>query len=404
MKSNTNELLSRNQAGFSLIELMVGMAVGLIGVLVIQQAFSLNEAYKRSTSGAGEAQTNGAIALYNLERDIRIAGYGMNDPAFLKCGSIYWYYQGKYSSPPGAAGPTALTTLRPAPVFIVDGGASGNDAINVIYSNNTMRTIPAKMVSDRDNNLTSNEAKRVDVDSNAGFAEDDLFVIAQTDPIDGKYKCAMYNVTPPQGGVPLLPSHLWNASGTDGPYNPPLASTLFPKPMANSQVFAMGQLSSNGYEVKDATLTMTPAITRSAPGQPPALGNTSFQLVGGIVGLKAWYVKDAGGGAVTYNKIAPTTAQEWQQVRAIRILLVSRSANYEKPRPESAGACDATSEKSISIRYYDPPSNSLTDSSPIYFPVPEGLPSCYRYRIFETVVPLRNIRWSLTKDLDWASP
>jgi len=400
MKSNTHNLTISRASGFSLIELMVGMVVGLLGVLVIQQAFQLNESYKRSTSGAGEAQSNGAIALYNLEREIRNAGYGMNDPNFLKCANIYWYYQGKYSSPPGAAGPTALTTLRPAPVFIVDGGA-GNDAINVIYSNNTMRTVPSKMVSDRDNNLASNEAKRVDVDSNAGFAEDDLFVIAQTDPADGLYKCAMYNVTPPQGGVPLLPSHLWNASGTDGPYNPPLAASLFPRPMVNSQVYAMGQLSSNGFEIKDSTLTMTPAITRSAPGQPPSLGNTSFQLVSGIVGMKAWYVKDNGAGGVVYDKILPISPLEWQRVRAIRVMLLSRSTNYEKPAAGAGGVCDATGATSPSIRYYDPPSNSIGNTNPIYFPVPDGLPSCYKYRLFETVVPLRNIRWSLAKDADW---
>ena len=66
MKSNTRNLTISRAAGFSLIELMVGMVVGLLGVLVIQQAFQLNESYKRSTSGAGEAQSNGAIALYNL--------------------------------------------------------------------------------------------------------------------------------------------------------------------------------------------------------------------------------------------------------------------------------------------------------------------------------------------------
>ena len=74
------------QAGLSLVELMVGMMVGLIGIIIISHLYITNEQYKRSTTGSGAAQVNGAIALYSLERDLRMAGYGINNASALGCG------------------------------------------------------------------------------------------------------------------------------------------------------------------------------------------------------------------------------------------------------------------------------------------------------------------------------
>ena len=56
------------QTGLSLVELMVGMLVGLIGIIIISHLYITNEQYKRSTTGSGAAQVNGAVALYTIER------------------------------------------------------------------------------------------------------------------------------------------------------------------------------------------------------------------------------------------------------------------------------------------------------------------------------------------------
>ena len=64
--------------GFSLVELMVGLVVGMIGVVIMMQIFSVSEGYKRTTTGGDDAQNNGAIALYGIQRDLRQAGQGTN--------------------------------------------------------------------------------------------------------------------------------------------------------------------------------------------------------------------------------------------------------------------------------------------------------------------------------------
>ena len=64
--------------GFSLVELLVGLVIGMIGVVIMMQIFSVSEGYKRTTTGGDDAQNNGAIGLYGLQRDLRQAGQGTN--------------------------------------------------------------------------------------------------------------------------------------------------------------------------------------------------------------------------------------------------------------------------------------------------------------------------------------
>ena len=64
--------------GVSLVELLVGLVIGMIGVVIMMQIFSVSEGYKRTTTGGDDAQNNGAIGLYGLQRDLRQAGQGTN--------------------------------------------------------------------------------------------------------------------------------------------------------------------------------------------------------------------------------------------------------------------------------------------------------------------------------------
>jgi prepilin-type N-terminal cleavage/methylation domain-containing protein len=65
------------QSGLSLVELMVAVVIGLVGILAMTQAYLTSDRFNRSTTGEGSAQTGGLIALYQMERDLRMAGYGI---------------------------------------------------------------------------------------------------------------------------------------------------------------------------------------------------------------------------------------------------------------------------------------------------------------------------------------
>ena len=66
------------QAGFTLVEIMVGMVIGMLATIVILQVLSVFETQKRTTTGTADAQTNGSIALYNISREMQGCWLSLN--------------------------------------------------------------------------------------------------------------------------------------------------------------------------------------------------------------------------------------------------------------------------------------------------------------------------------------
>jgi type IV pilus assembly protein PilW len=98
--------------GAGMIETMVGILVGLIVILVIYSLLSAAENYRRTTTGASDAQITGLLSQFIMSRDISNGGNGtmLSAADLVKC----------TKDEAGAA------TLRnkPVPVLITDGGAN----------------------------------------------------------------------------------------------------------------------------------------------------------------------------------------------------------------------------------------------------------------------------------------
>ncbi|HSH88265.1 MAG TPA: hypothetical protein VK958_13585, partial [Methylophilus sp.] len=114
------------QTGMSLVELLVGILIGLVATLAITNLFSGFEARKRMISNASDAQSSGVLALYYLQRDAQNAGYGLplynsQDPSPLLCSINTSINQGG-------------VVINLSPVVIVDGGA-GQDIVRIRYGN-----------------------------------------------------------------------------------------------------------------------------------------------------------------------------------------------------------------------------------------------------------------------------
>ena len=77
--------MTTRQNGMTLVEILVAVAIGMIGIVIITQAYLTSDNFNRSTLGESGAQTNGLIGLYTIERDVRNAGYGIADSAALGC-------------------------------------------------------------------------------------------------------------------------------------------------------------------------------------------------------------------------------------------------------------------------------------------------------------------------------
>lgn len=375
----------RKMAGLSLLEILVAMMIGLIGVVVITQVYIVNENYKRSTTSAGGAQTNGALALYTIEREARMAGWGISWSGALGCSSIQWSYDDgtggtKYSNPPQAGG--TLPAIIVAPVVITDGGAGNPDTITIMYGNGSERVVPATL-----SKSMPQPSSELEVDNPQGFSDNpgDLILM-----VNGS-TCAMMQVTQVQTSA----GHLQHNSGSSAPYNPAGGGSLLPAFPAGSQVYDFGRPTVNVYSINSVThnLEVANMFTAASSTVVPSFTPTPIAIVNNIVDLQAEYGKDNGvdnhtvkaasfaandGRVDSFDNVTPTTGAQWDQVLAVRIGILAQSDNYEKPATPG-GACSATTVA--------PTWSGGT------FNVPGGLPSCYRYRVFETVVPLRNMIW-----------
>ncbi len=97
--------------------------------------------------------------------------------------------------------------------------------------------------------------------------------------------------------------------------------------------------------------------------------------------MQAQYGRDTDGdGAVdVWDEIAPAAPNAWATIAAVRLGLVARSALPERPDP-ATGAC------------------TTTEVAPTWVAGAFDLSAdpnwrCYRYRVFETTVSLRNMIW-----------
>src|SRR5712664_425382 len=183
-----------NARGFSMVELMVAMAISLIGVIIIFQVFEASEGVRRTTTSGGDAQQNGAVALYLMERDLRNSGMGINDTIYAGCNVVG--YDSSRTTPnfPPLGNPMIL-----APAFIAaGGGATTPDQLTVFYGSQIQISNSTTLVA----NMGS-ATSPLTMQTRFGFRTGDLLLLLE--PGSGK-NCVFMEVT----SLPAIPSNQVN--------------------------------------------------------------------------------------------------------------------------------------------------------------------------------------------------
>jgi type IV pilus assembly protein PilW len=355
------------ETGMSIVEMMVAVAIGMIGIIIIMQAYLTGETFNRATLGEGSTQTNGLMTLYTIEREMRTAGYGINTTTALNCGNLRWHYSGQYSA--NLAGSLPNVTLAPV-LITVDASASVPDQITIMYSSKNERMLPTAIST-----FNSSGPARVTVDGLPGFATGDYVVLAAS------AGCSLVRVT-----STVSASQTINFATTDA-HNPATWSPKYPNYIANDQVVNLGDPQYRTYYVENGKLRMNAVQLQQGASVP-------VDIVDYVVDLRAVYAKDNGAGTGTandgvvdeYTNVLPTTPAEWQQVIGVKVAVLVRNSNYEKP-DAGATSCSATTVRPTwSQGTFRAP--AVTD--------PTSQDRCYRYQVFETTIPLRNMIWRPT--------
>ena len=362
------------QRGFSLVEVLVAMVIALLGVIIIFQVFAVSEGIKRTTTSGGDAQQNGLLALISIERSARLAGFGINYAPLLGC-----MVQAHDEGPP-----IRNFTFRMVAAQIADGGGTAPDAITLAYGNNEMLRAPSQLQF-----AVPSTGTVFNVDNRIGFNLGELIIVADQ---GSTTNCTMRQITAlsttstgdigndsgnyQDAGNNTQVARYNNAGGVGLFYNAWNKVTS-----AGGRVLSMGASPSVlVYSILNAQLMMQSFVS----------SGSQIAVADGIVQLQILYGKDTNGdGNVdlweSTMPVNPTSTQ-WAQILALRIALVARSNLSEKPDPVLG--CITTTA-----------ANVPTWTGPLGTQVSFDLTAdpnwqCYRYRSFETVVPLRNSLWA----------
>lgn len=380
MRPTSKPVFKRRTAGFSLVEIMVGVTIGIIGALVIMQVSAIFEGRKRTTTSGADAQVNGAMALYAVERDVRKAGYGISVPGAIGC-SVRRYFGGaEITNPPFSLKPVEITQ-----------GAGGRpDTIRTIASSKEAWSVPNRITSEHANSGTS-----VFLNTTLGMSVGDMLVAYEP----GK-TCTLMQATavnPNDSEVVHASTSGWNAAA---------AASVFPVDgySVDGMVLNLGSLSDRTYTI-DANSNLVLSDHLSATNT-----NAVRTLASDVVHLKAEYGFDTRAGTVHDVRVDTWSgamvdadssgtvgdAGDFGRIAAVRMAVVARSAIMEKPK--SDGTCDITISVAVPGRTANSPTwaGGAIDVSKH----PDGTANanwkCYRYKVFETVIPLRNLLWRET--------
>ncbi|TMH37625.1 MAG: prepilin-type N-terminal cleavage/methylation domain-containing protein [Betaproteobacteria bacterium] len=331
--------------GFSLIEVMVGIVIGMIAVLVIYQVYSAAEGIKRNTTSVGDAQQNGLLSSFMLNVELANASNGVAY-AIKELGTC-------------TSTGNMSTTFRPIPVLITDSGLPTNpDSFVVNYSVSQRVVAPVPFVA--------NAAPGADyqVQSPNGFKSGDLVLAIS---MGGDCAASRVNAVagPDVSGIVTL-SHTGASVGfTSDAY----LLNLGPK----------GSGQRVEYDVSNNVLRSTALWDDTGA----AGANAPNPIASNIVNMKLVYGIDNGAGGVTWTpatgawspaSVHAATTSTLSKIRAIRIGIVVRGEQWDK----TLGNYTWTLFEAPVL---------LTGTIP-------AAGGNYRYRVYETTIPLRNPIWN----------
>lgn len=354
----SHQLNRHHNTGFSLVEIMVGMVIGLISTIIVMQVFATFEGQKRTTTGGSDAQTNGGVGLYTIERDMRMAGYGFADATGCALASSF--------------NGTALAPLVLAPVTITDGAGGLPDSITMLSSNKSSWSVPIRVISNH-----AQAATQFNTNATFGLAQGDLLIAyeATTPP-----NCTLFQV---DNANPVLNPIVHTAGSWNG------NSAVFPAAGYSTDALLMnvGSFISHTYSI-DASSNLVFTDYSSATNT-----NSSQILSPDVVNIQAQYGFDTRAGAQTDAQVdtwgatmidadASGTigdAGDINRIYALRFALVARNGLREKADPVT-GICNTTT---VGPAWAGGTISLAADANW----------QCYRYKTFETIVPLRNMLW-----------
>lgn len=369
-------------SGFSLVEVLVAMLIGLIGIVVMMQVFSVYDGQRRTATSGDDAIGTGSVTLYGIQRDLQRSGWGISAPQMIGC-TISGLVQG------GAGIPLVPVIINPesAPGVPLIPGADANTEVLMITSGNGNGSVEGERIQGLSGSSVSFHAAQT-------FSINDRVVFVQRD------RAAACNLT--RDSVTGVASPVVNlTTGAAG-----LTLTT------NDSLFNLGIAPNvRVYRVRNQVLAVCDYINNNC-GAAGSVDDPAVWLpvASNIVSMRAQYGRDSSapmdGVLDVWDRTTPVPAAKggyanyengcaWIRAAAVRIVLVARSSQPEKSNDQGIAHVTATApvwagSDALAV------SLDATEAADVAISPPSPNPTWptwqdFRYKVFQTVIPLRNI-------------
>jgi type IV pilus assembly protein PilW len=345
--------------GLGLTDLLVGLAIGLLATLTILKVAVLFETRRKSTTGIADAQVNASYALATISRDLRMAGHGLGPSEALGCTIRH------------TLGNKVLSDWALQPVAIIDGVNGAPDTLLVFSSGKAQSLTAARLITPY---TVGTDALMVN--STLGMSNSDLLLLYE----NGNTQCPLITVTDiPVGSYQVRHEAIIAGLVTANAYS------------AGTAVINLGKVHYQRYLVNTSNELLLERYNASSDSWQGS------QLASEVINLQAQFGYDAratptGAPQVTRWSASPIDANangiagdvgDLRRILAVRIAVVSRSS-YRSDQGCSSLAPTWWAANEATGAMEDTPIvvNTIEDWA------------CYRYRVVQAEVPLRNLIWS----------
>lgn len=298
MKQRTLQAGGAGQRGYSLVELMVAIALGLSLTAGVLQIFVSSKATYRAMEGLVRVQENGRFSIDRLARKMRLAGY-------MGCSNFDSLVPNNIVDPPGSV-------IFDISSFITgENNMAAGNAYNAVTGTDVITLRSASPISAHLTGNMSTDNVNIQIDSNPdNFQAGDILLITDCENAD------IFKATTVSSGASTVTiAHASNGNTTN---------RLSKAYQDNAMLMGMQTYT---YSIQDTGRTDSGGNPVLSLFETPSNGAT-VEIIKGVEDIQITYGVDTDADDTTdrYDHAGNITGTEWEKIVSVRIALLISSA------------------------------------------------------------------------------
>ena len=377
---------TRYSRGFSLIEIMVALIIGMLATVIVLQIFSDSEARNRTASGSADSQSNGVITFNQIQSQIQRAGYGLNSVGLLNC-QLNWKISGGNALTKNVViAPVSINPKTAANTALLPAGDANTDTLLIMYGNGNSQPEGSAISQE----ATAPAAPSYGINATTYAIGDRVIPAPSTSPDNCPAVLQMDRITAVAADFTSVTATLANSGVAlfnmgHGPDGNPVASSNTNGPTIIAYAIRSGELTACDFSLNDCSIDAN-------------AGNRSIwvPIATGVVSLHAVYVSDSTWTNV-YTSVYPAVGRatiapqplvacDWAKIKAINLVMVARSD--ERDKAVITTATNQPTWSQVAVAPLIAASGALGPGT-----AADEEWRHYRYKTFQSVIPIRNLAW-----------